>query len=77
LAKKKKVAKQVVKAEPPKAPPQAPTVRGFAEYLKSNPFKSVEAGFSHNDLDSMVDMYLDASVNTDGPQAIYPDLHRR
>lgn len=38
------------------------TLHGFIYWLKHNPFKSVEAGFTHADLDAMVAAYV--AVNT-------------
>jgi len=34
------------------------TLYGFVYYLKRNPFKSVEAGFTHADLDAMLKAYV-------------------
>lgn len=34
------------------------TLYGFLYWLKRNPFKSVEAGFTHADLDAMVAQYI-------------------
>lgn len=38
------------------------TLHGFIYWLKHNPYKSVEAGFTHADLDAMVAAYV--AVNT-------------
>lgn len=38
------------------------TLHGFIYYLKHNPFKSIEAGMTHADLDAMRDAYI--TVNT-------------
>lgn len=38
------------------------TLYGFLYYLKHNPFKSIEAGMTHADLDNMVAAYV--KVNT-------------
>ena len=38
------------------------TLYGFIYYLKHNPFKSIEAGMTHADLDAMVKAYV--TVNT-------------
>lgn len=38
------------------------TLYGFIYYLKRNPFKSIEAGMTHADLDNMVAAYV--KVNT-------------
>ena len=34
------------------------TLYGFIYYLKRNPFKSIEAGMTHADLDAMVKAYV-------------------
>jgi len=46
------------------------TLHGFIYWLKRNPVKSVEAGFTHADLDAMVDAYVtmnttDATLTSD------------
>ena len=46
------------------------TLHGFIYWLKHNPFKSVEAGFTHADLDAMVAAYVatnatDATLTAD------------
>ena len=38
------------------------TLHGFIYWLKHNPVKSVEAGFTHDDLDAMVAAYV--TLNT-------------
>lgn len=48
------------------------TLYGFVYYLKRNPFKSIEAGFTHDDLDNMLDAYVtvnasDASLSSSDP----------
>lgn len=48
------------------------TLYGFIYWLKRNPFKSVEAGFTHADLDNMVKYYVtvnasDASLSAADP----------
>lgn len=48
------------------------TLYGFIYWLKRNPFKSVEAGFTHADLDNMVKWYVttnatDASLSAADP----------
>ena len=48
------------------------TLYGFIYWLKRNPFKSVEAGFTHDDLDAMVKAYVtvnasDASLSSSDP----------
>ena len=50
------------------------TLYGFIYYLKHNPFKSVEAGFTHADLDAMVKAYVttnatDATLSATDPLA--------
>ena len=46
------------------------TLHGFIYWLKRNPYKSVEAGFTHADLDAMVAAYVavnatDATLTAD------------
>jgi len=46
------------------------TLHGFVYYLKHNPFKSIEAGFTHADLDAMLTAYIavnasDATLTAD------------
>ena len=48
------------------------TLDGFIYYLKHNPFKSIEAGMTHADLDAMVAAYVkvnasDASLSAADP----------
>lgn len=48
------------------------TLYGFIYWLKRNPHKSVEAGFTHADLDDMVKAYVtvnatDASLSSSDP----------
>ena len=38
------------------------TLYAFIYWLKHNPYKSVEAGFTHDDLDNMLEMFC--TVNT-------------
>jgi hypothetical protein len=40
------------------------TLHGFIYWLKRNPYKSIEAGFTHADLDAMVAAYV-ATNTTD------------
>jgi len=39
------------------------TLYGFIYWLKRNPFKSVEAGFTHADLDAMVTAYVTVNAS--------------
>ena len=39
------------------------TLHGFIYWLKRNPVKSVEAGFTHDDLDEMVKAYITVNVS--------------
>lgn len=48
------------------------TLYGFIYWLKRNPFKSIEAGFTHADLDNMVAAYVkvnatDATLSSSDP----------
>jgi len=48
------------------------TLYGFIYWLKRNPYKSIEAGFTHADLDNMVSFYVttnasDASLSSSDP----------
>ena len=53
------------------------TLYGFIYWLKRNPFKSIEAGFTHADLDEMVKAYVtvnasDGSLSSTDP-LVYGD----
>ncbi len=39
------------------------TLHGFVFWLKRNPFKSVEAGFTHDDLDNMLAAYITVNAS--------------
>jgi hypothetical protein len=39
------------------------TLYGFIYYLKHNPFKSIEAGMTHADLDAMVKAYVTVNAS--------------
>jgi len=48
------------------------TLYGFIYYLKRNPFKSIEAGMTHADLDAMLAAYIkvnatDATLSSSDP----------
>ena len=61
------IEKPTVEPTPEPKPDPRPVIEGFLNYVKQNPYKSIEAGCTYADLDAMVDAYC--------AKQTYPDQH--